>query len=98
MARKERPDFPLHIRMGLGILDRAEICRHENIALRSILNKMGLSDSAIQSRVRRALKKPDLDETGAQVVMRVYEETLKRYLEADAQEVLAKIDPIGPVQ
>jgi hypothetical protein len=98
VVEKERPDFPMHIELGLGILRRAEICRRENIVLRSILRKQGLSDKAIQSRVRRALKMPDLDETGAQIVMRVYEETLKRYLEADAQEVLAKIDPIGPVQ
>jgi len=98
MAENERPDFPLHIQMGLNILERAEICRRENIVLRSILHKMGLSHSEIRSTVRLALKMPDLDETGAQVVKRVYEETLKRYLEDDAQAVLAKIDPTGPVQ
>ena len=98
MTEKERPDFPLHIQMGLNVFERADACRRENIALRSILRKLGLSESAIQSRVRHALKQPDLDETGAQAVRRACEETLKRYLEADAQEVLVKIDLTGPVQ
>lgn len=81
-----------------NVFERADACRRENIVLRSILKKMGLSHSAIQSRVRRALKEPDLDETGAQAVKRACEETLKRYLDDDAQQLLAKIDPIGPVQ
>jgi hypothetical protein len=98
VGKKTERDFPLHIQMMLAVFDRADACRRENNALRSILRKQGLSDRAIQSRVRRVLKMPDLDETGAQAVKRACEETLKRSLEADAQEVLAKVDPIGPVQ
>jgi hypothetical protein len=41
------------------------------------------------------LKKPDLDETGAQAVKRACEESLKRWQDLDAQEVLAKIDLKG---
>jgi hypothetical protein len=97
--RKDERDFPLHIQIGLNIFEMADLCRRENNALRSILRKQGLSDSAIQSRVRRLLKKPELDETGAQALKRVSEESLKRCLDADAQAVLAKIDLKGhPVQ
>jgi hypothetical protein len=91
-------DFPPHIQMMLSLFERADVCRRENIALRSILQKRGLSHAAIQSRLRRLLKKPDLDESGAQAVKRACEEILKRSLDFDAQEVLAKLDPIGGVQ
>jgi hypothetical protein len=91
-------DFPPHVRMMLSVFERCDACRRENIALRSILQKQGLSDAAIRSRVRRLLKKPDLDESGAQAVKRACEEILKRSLEFDAQEVLVKLEPIGPVQ
>ena len=85
--------------VGLKIFEMAEFCRRENNALRSILRKQGLSDSAIQNRVKRLLNKPELDETGAQALKRVSEESLKRCLDHDAQEVLAKIDLKGhPVQ
>lgn len=97
--RKDERDFPLHIQIGLNIFEMADLCRRENIALRTILRKQGLSDPAIQNRVRRLLKKPDLDESGAQALKRVSEESLKRYLDADAQQVLARIDLEGhPVQ
>jgi hypothetical protein len=76
----------------LNIMEFADLCRRENDALRSILRKQGLSDAAIRNRVRRILKKPDLDETGAQLLKRVSEESLKRFLDDDAQAVLAKID------
>lgn len=94
----EKKDFPLHIRLGISISEEANVCRRENIALRSILKRMGLSEKAIQSRVRRALKKPDLDETGAQAVKRACEEVVRLALEYDAQELLAKIEMTGPVQ
>jgi glucose-6-phosphate-specific signal transduction histidine kinase len=93
--RKDEREFPFHIQIGLNIFEFAELCRQENNALRSILRKLGLSDRAIQSRVRRLLKKPELDETGAQALRRVSEESLKRCLDADAQAVLAKIDLKG---
>src|ERR1035441_8356001 len=97
--RKDERDFPLHIQIGLNIFEMADLCRRENNALRSILRKQGLSDAAIQSRVKRLLKKPELDETGAQALKRVSEESLKRFLDSDAEEVLAKIDLKGhPVQ
>ena len=76
----------------LAVFETADECRRENNALRSILRKQGLSDRAIQSRVKRLLKKPDLDESGAQAVKRATEESLKQWLDFDAQEVLAKID------
>jgi hypothetical protein len=101
MARKRKDDrdFPLHIQIGLNVFEMADLCRRENNALRSILRKQGLSDVAIQSRVKRLLKKPELDESGAQALRRVSEESLKRFLDSDAQEVLAKIDLKGhPVQ
>ncbi len=99
MASDKGRKFQLHIQIMLSIFDDADACRRENNALRSILRKQGLSDRAIQSRVRRILKKPELDETGAQAVKRACEESLKRWLDLDAQEVLAKIDLQGhPVQ
>jgi hypothetical protein len=91
MARNKGRDFPLHIQLVLSVFDAADLCRRENNALRSILSKQGLSDRAIQSRVKRILKKPDLDESGAQAVKRASEESLKRLLDLDAQEVLGKI-------
>ena len=87
-----------HVQIMFAIFDSAEICRHENNALRSILRKQGLSDPAIQKRIKRILEKSEQDETGAQLLKRVCEESMKRYLEADAQEVLAKIEPSGSVQ
>ena len=97
--RKDERDFPLHIQIGLNIFEMAELCRRENNALKSILRKQGLSDKAIQSRMKRLLKKPEIDVTGAQALKRVCEESLKRYLDYDVQEVLAKIDLNGhPVQ
>jgi len=97
--RKDEREFPPHIQIGINIFEMADFCRRENNALRSILRKQGLSDAAIRSRVRRLLKKPELDETGAQALRRVSEESLKLCLDADAQAVLAKIDLKGhPVQ
>lgn len=99
MAIKKVRGFPPHIQIMLAIFEDADNCRRENNALRSILRKQGLSDRAIQGRVKRILKKPDHDETGAQVVKRACEESLKRWLDLDAQEGIAKIDLSGrPVQ
>lgn len=98
MAKKRERKFEDHVELMLSVFESAEACRSENIALRSILRKQGLSDEAVRSRLRRILKNPGLDESGAQVVKRACEETLKRYLEFDAQEVLAKLDPYGRVQ
>ena len=99
MPDKRGRDFPPHIRITLAVFEIADNCRRENNALRSILRKQGLSDRAIQSRVKRILKKPDQDETGAQAVKRACEESLKRWLDLDAQEGIAKIDLKGhPIQ
>lgn len=92
MAIKKSCEFPPHIQITLAVFETAGNCRRENNALRSILRKQGLSDRAIQSRVKRILKKPEQDETGAQSVKRACEETLKRWLDFDAQEGIAKID------
>jgi len=83
----------------LSVFDSADACKRENDALRSILRKQGLSERAIQSRVKRILKKPDLDETGAQIVKRACAESLKRWLDLDAQEGIGKADLTGfPIQ
>jgi hypothetical protein len=87
-----------HIQMAWAIFETADNCRRENIALRNILRKQGLSDRAIQGRVKRILKKPDQDQTGAQLLQQVCEETIRRFRDHDAQAVLATIDPIGGVQ
>jgi hypothetical protein len=99
MALKKQRDLPPHIQITQTVFEIADQCRRENNALRSILRKLGLSDRAIQSRVKRILKRPEQDETGAQVVTRACEETLKRWFDLDAQEGIAKIDLSGrPVQ
>lgn len=98
MVSKKHREFPLHIEIMLNVFEMAGVCRRENNALRSILRKQGLSDAAIQSRVKRILKKPDQNETGAQALTRVCEESLKRFEAHDVQEVLARLDPIGGVQ
>jgi hypothetical protein len=98
MSKKTRDDFPVHIQMMLRVLEGAEDCRRENNALRSILREQGLSEKAIRDKVRRLLKNPDVDEDGAQILKRVSEECIKRLQDHDAQELLAKIDPIGGVQ
>ena len=99
MAKKQPTrNFSPHIQLVLSVFERADACRRENNALRSILQKQGLTDAAIQSRVRRLTEKTDPDETGAQAVKRACEETLKHFLDFDAQEVLAKMEPSGPVQ
>jgi hypothetical protein len=98
MAKRPVGEYEPHIQIAMEIFSAAESCRRENIALRSILHKQGLSHSAIQSRVKRILKKPDQDETGAQMMKQLCEETIKRFRDHDAQEVLAKIRPIGGVQ
>jgi chaperonin GroEL (HSP60 family) len=91
--------LPPHIQFTSAVFETADKCRRENIALRSILRKMGLSDRAIQSRVRRILKKPDQDETGAQAVKRACEENIKQLLDLEAQEGIAKLDLKGhPIQ
>ena len=87
MAKKERPEFQPHVQIMLNIFEVADLCRRENDALRSILRKQGLSDPAIRSRVRRILKKPDLDETGAQLLKRVSEESLQRFARAGRHRV-----------
>jgi hypothetical protein len=98
MPKRAVGEYEPHIQIAMEIFSAAEACRRENIALRSILRKQGLSDPAIQSRVRRLLKIPDLDETGAQMLKKLCEETIKRLRDHDAQEVLARIEPIGGVQ
>ncbi len=95
MAPKKVRGSQPHIQIMLAIFEDANACRRENNALRSILRKLGLSDRAIQSRVKRILEKPDHDETGAQAVKRACEESLKRWLDLDAQEGIAKIDLSG---
>jgi len=87
-----------HVQMAVAIWFAADACRRENIALRSILRKQGLSDRVIQGRVKRILKKPDQDQTGAQLLRQACEETIKRFRDRDAQAVLATFDPIGGVQ
>jgi hypothetical protein len=99
MALDKGRDYPSHIRMTLAIFEQADLCRRENNALRGILRKQGLSDRAINSRIKQILKKPDLDESGAQAVKRACEESVKRFLDLDAEEVLGKIDLKGhPLQ
>ena len=95
MLPNKGAQFPPHIQITLAVFETADNCRRENNALRSILRKQGLSDRAIQSRVKRILKKPDQDESGAQAVKRACEESLKRWLDLDAQEGIAKIDLKG---
>jgi hypothetical protein len=87
-----------HVKMAVAIWFAADVCRRENIALRSILHKQGLSDRAVQDRVKRILKNPEQDKTGAQLLQQVCEETIKRFRDHDAQAVLATVDPIGGVQ
>jgi hypothetical protein len=98
MAKKRVRKFPLHIEIMLNVFEAADLCRRENDALRSISQKQGLSGRAIQSRLKRLLKKPGLDESGAQALKRVSEESLKRFQDFDVQEVLAKLGPRGGVQ
>jgi hypothetical protein len=87
-----------HIKTATDVFWVADVYRRENIALRSILRKQSLSDPAIQSRVRRLLKKTEQDETAAEMLQQLYEETIRRLRDLDAQELLATIDPIGSVQ
>ena len=87
-----------HVQIAVAVFLAADACRRENSALRSILRKQGLSDRAIQDRVKRILKKPDQDQTGAQLLQQACEETIKRFRDHDAQGLLATIDPIGGVQ
>jgi len=91
MSRKPSESENLAVQMMLTVFDSADDCRRENNALRSILRKQGLSASAIQSRVKRALKKPDLDETGAQALRRVCEESVRHFQDFDVQEALARL-------
>jgi hypothetical protein len=99
MALKKKRNLPPHIQITQAVFETADTCRRENNALRSILRKQGLSERAIQSRVKRILKKPEQDETGAQAVKRACEETLKRWFDLDAREGIAKIDLSGrPIQ
>ena len=98
MAKRTTGAYERHIQIALDIFSGADSCRRENIALRSILRKQGLSDRVIQSRVKRILKKPDQDQTGAQMLKQLSEEMIKRLRDLDAQGLLEKIDPIGGVQ
>ena len=82
----------------LTVFETAIACGRENNALRNILRKQGLSHGAIQSRVKRALKKPDLDETGSQALKRVSEESLRHFQDFDVQEALARVELKGKPQ
>jgi hypothetical protein len=95
---KKPGSYEPHIQMVLAIFESADACRRENIALRSILRKQGLSDRAVQGRVRRILNKPHQDQSGAQLIEQACEETIKRFRDHDAQLLFAAIDPIGVVQ
>lgn len=99
MAQKSLDEFPLEIRIVLAICESAEAHRRrENNALRNILRKQGLSDSAIQRRVNKFLKKPEEDESAPQLLKRVCEESLKHFQDSDLAEWLAKIELKGPRQ
>ena len=89
--RKKESDLPPHIQITVNIFEMADLCRRENNALRSILRKQGLSDAAIQSRVRRLLQKPEADQSDARILRRVCEESLKRYEEIDLADWCFKI-------
>lgn len=98
MKRKKESNIPSHIKITMHIFEVADLCRRENNALRSILRKQGLSDAAIRSRVRRLLRKPETDETGAQLLKRVCEESLNRYQEIDLGDWLSKAEIAGKPQ
>ena len=98
MNQKPTKSQNLAVQLMLTVYEEADACRRENNILRSILRKQGLSSPAIQNRVKRALKKPDLDETGAQVLKRVCEESLRHFQDFDVQEALAKFEMKGKPQ
>src|SRR5690242_8535493 len=98
MSRKLTDSENLAIKMMGAVFEAADACRRENNALRSILRKQGLSDPAIQSRVRRILKKGEDDELAAQLLKRVCEESLKHIQEFDLAEWLQKVELKGPHQ
>lgn len=89
-------------RVTLGItmatFDAVEAYRRENIALRSILRKQGLSDRAISGRIRRFLKKGEPDETAAQLQRRVCEESLAQLRGIDVKRWLEETDLKGSPQ
>lgn len=72
----------------MAVFDAVEAYRRENIALRNILHKQGLSDRAISGRVRRFLKKGEPDETAAQLLKRVCEESLAQLRGIDVKKWL----------
>ncbi|WP_348268663.1 hypothetical protein P8936_05420 [Edaphobacter paludis] len=98
MARKRGSSVPPHVQIAINIFEIADLCRRENNALRSILRKQGLSDAAIRSRVQRLLQKPEADETGAQLLKLVCEESLKRYQDIDLAGWLSKAEIKGRPQ
>jgi hypothetical protein len=83
------------IQVMMAVFDAAEAYRRENIALRSILLKRGLSDAAIQGRVRRFLKKGEHDETAARLLKRVCEESLSQLRGIDLEKWLEEVQIEG---
>jgi hypothetical protein len=98
MAGRKMRDFPMHIQIMLGVFEAADKCRRENNALRSILRKQGLSDAAIQGRVRRLLKMPEMDIAGARLLKQVCEESLKHFDETYLATLLSGARIKGKVQ
>lgn len=98
MTIKRTKEYPPHIQIMLKVFDAAESYRLENNALRSILRKQGLSDVAIQSRVKRLLKKPGEHEPAAQLLKRVCEESLKHFDETYLATFLSGVTIKGKVQ
>jgi hypothetical protein len=75
-----------------------EAYKRESEALRSILREQGLSNAVIQRKVSSRLKSRKLEETAQQLLMRVCEESLKRFPDLDLEGKFAKLQIQGKSQ
>jgi hypothetical protein len=82
----------------MAIFESAENLRQENLALRMVLRRQGLSDSTIQRRVN-AYRKARKEEDSALLLLRqCCEDMLKRWPEIDLEEELATLPIKGKPQ
>jgi hypothetical protein len=88
MAKRKNPR---NIGIVMAVFHSAEKLRKENSALRRILRKQGLSDTAIRRRVLAYKKVKSEEELSESLLRQCCEEFLKRLAAIDVEEELAAL-------
>jgi hypothetical protein len=97
-AAKTEPSYPGQFGVAVVALEYAEKFRQENLALRMVLRRQGLSDAAIQKRVTAYTKAKKAEDSVLLLYRRFLESVESRLPEILREGELATLPIKGPHQ